>query len=108
MDFKKIANRANQIREQYKKLEIKKYGKEWSNSQITEGLVGDIGDLMKLTMVKAGVRECDDVDIKIAHELSDILWSVLVLSKNYNIDLEKEFLITMDELELKIKNKMQI
>lgn len=107
MDFKQISDRANQVRENYRSLEIKKYGKEWTNSQITEGLVGDIGDLMKLTMAKAGIRDIDNFDNKIAHELSDVLWSILVLAKNYDIDLEKEFLKTMEVLENKITNEIQ-
>lgn len=44
----------------------------------------------------------DDVDAKLAHELSDCLWSVLVLASKYNIDLSTEFMKTMDELDKKI------
>jgi NTP pyrophosphatase (non-canonical NTP hydrolase) len=50
-------------------------------------------------MAKNGARHVDDVDRKLAHELSDCLWSVLVLAKLYDLDLEKEFLKTMDELQ---------
>ena len=44
----------------------------------------------------------DDVDAKLAHELSDCLWSVLVLADKYGIDLATEFNKTMDELEARI------
>jgi NTP pyrophosphatase (non-canonical NTP hydrolase) len=64
--------------------------------------VGDVGDLMKLVMAKAGARHIADTDKKLAHELSDCLWSVLVLAKEYNVDLEKEFFATMAEIETKI------
>lgn len=64
-----------------------------------QGFVVDVGDLMKLVMAKAGARRVDDVDRKLAHELSDCLWSVLVLARLYDLDLEKEFLQTMAELE---------
>ena len=40
-----------------------------------------------------------EVDRKLAHELSDCLWSVLVLAHAYDVDLEQEFLRTMGELE---------
>jgi NTP pyrophosphatase (non-canonical NTP hydrolase) len=43
------------------------------------------------------------VDRKLAHELSDCLWSVLVLARAYGVDLEKEFLGTMNELEEKMR-----
>jgi NTP pyrophosphatase (non-canonical NTP hydrolase) len=67
-----------------------------------QGFVGDVGDLMKLVMAKAGARPIADVDRRLAHELSDCLWSVLVLAQLYNVDLEREFLRTMDTLEAKL------
>lgn len=105
MDFKQIQQRALEVREKYSELEKKQKGKEWSNEQLMEGFVGDVGDLMKLVMAKEGVRDIDDVDTKLAHELSDCLWSVLVLASKYNIDLESSFLKTMDQLEDRIKNQ---
>jgi len=71
------------------------------------GFVTDVGDLMKLVMTKDGIRDVGSLNAealneKMAHELSDCLWSVLILAKKYNIDLEKSFLQTMDELERKI------
>ena len=58
---------------------------------------------MKLVMAKQGLRAAKgDVDERLAHELSDCLWSVLVLAKLYDVDLEKEFLGTMAELETKL------
>lgn len=104
MDFKKITERAIEIRNKYSELERELYGKEWTKEQIAEGFVGDVGDLMKLVMAKSGVRNIENTDKKIAHELSDCLWSVLVLSNKYGIDLEASFLETMNELESKIKN----
>lgn len=68
-----------------------------------QGFVVDVGDLMKLVMAKAGARPVDDVQAKLAHELSDCLWSVLVLAKAYDVDLEKEFVKTMDEIEAKLE-----
>ena len=104
MDFKKITERAIEIRNKYSELEKELYGKEWTREQIAEGFVGDVGDLMKLVLAKSGVRNIENADGKIAHELSDCLWSLLVLSNKYGIDLEKSFLETMNELENKIKN----
>ncbi len=64
-----------------------------------EGFVVDVGDLMRLVMAKSGIRRVEDVDGKLEHELADCLWSVLVLSKLYGVDIEKAFLRTMDDLE---------
>jgi NTP pyrophosphatase (non-canonical NTP hydrolase) len=63
-----------------------------------QGFVVDVGDLMRLVMAKSGIRHTDEVDAKLAHELADCLWSVLVLAKLYDIDLEKAFLTTLEEL----------
>ncbi len=105
MDFKQLQNRAIEIRQKYSELEKKKYGKEWTKEQIVQGFVGDVGDLVKLVMSKEGVRDIENVDKKLAHELSDCLWSILVIANKYGVDMEKSFLETMDELEDKISQK---
>lgn len=102
MDFKQLTQKAIEIRAKYAELEKKKYGREWTREQIAEGLVGDVGDLMKLIMAKNGIRDTESVDEKLAHELSDCLWCVLVLANQYGIDLEKSFLDTMNHLEKQI------
>ncbi len=101
-DITDLQTRALAVRQKYGELEIKKYGREWTNAEIAAGFVGDVGDLMKLVMAKSGIREKEDIDAKLAHELSDCLWSVLVLAKKYDIDIEKAFLKTMDELDARI------
>lgn len=107
MDFKTLLQRAVQVRNKYSELEKKKTGKQWTKLNLMEGFVGDVGDLMKLVMAKEGVREVDNVDEKLAHELSDCLWSVLVLADKYNINLEASFMNTMDELENRIESKLK-
>lgn len=102
MDFQDLAKRAIQIREKYSQLELKRDGKSWTNEQIMEGFVGDMGDLMKLVMAKSGARKIEEVDKKLAHELADCLWCVLVLSNKYGVNIEKEFMETMDALEKRI------
>ena len=104
MEIKQLAHRAMEIREKYGELEKKKCGKLWDRSQIAQGFAGDVGELMKIIMAKEGLRDMEDVDKKLAHELSDCLWSVLVLAEKYEINIEKAFFKTMDELEERIKN----
>lgn len=102
MELKQLIQKAVEIREKYKELELKKYGKQRTNGQIAQGFVGDVGDLMKLVMTKEGIRDIENVDEKLGHELADCLYSVFVLANNYGVDLEKSFLKTMDELETRI------
>jgi len=103
MEFKEIIKRAKEIQIGYRTLNEKSGRNEWGTSEYTQGLVGDVGDLMKLVMAKSNLRPGEDIDKKLGHELSDCLWSVIVISQELGIDLEKEFMSTMDELEKKIK-----
>ena len=63
----------------------------WTRDEVMSGFVGDVGDLMKLVMAKNGVRPIADIDRKLGHELADCLWSVLVLAKLHDVDLERDF-----------------
>ncbi|HTL67329.1 MAG TPA: hypothetical protein VL200_06685 [Lacunisphaera sp.] len=94
-----------EIRRRFAEFEQAKFRREWTKEEVMQGFVVDVGDLMKLVMAKGGIRDVPGVDQKLAHELSDCLWCVLVLSKMYGVDLEKEFLRTMDELEGWIADK---
>jgi len=102
MELSQLSDRAMQIRQGFAAVEQSRAGRTWTREEIMQGFVGDVGDLMKLVMAKAGARRVEDVDAKLAHELSDCLWSVLVLAKLYDVDLEKEFLATMSALEAKL------
>lgn len=99
--------RAQEVRAKYAELEKKKYGKQWTAAQMAEGFVGDVGDLMKLVTAKQGVRTIEGVDAKLAHELSDCLWSILVLSQEFGVDIEKSFYSTTQELEGKITAELK-
>lgn len=98
MELAQLTERAMQIRQGFAAHEQRRTGRAWTREEIMQGFVVDVGDLMRLVMAKSGVRHVDDADRKLAHELSDCLWSILVLAKLYDVDLEKEFLKTMDEL----------
>lgn len=91
-----------QLRQRFAAAERAKNGRPWTREELMQGFVVDVGDLMKLVMAKSGARTVDDVDRKLAHELSDCLWSVLVLAKLYDVDLEKEFLATLTGIEAKL------
>lgn len=97
--------RALQIRTQYAALEQSRYGRSWENDEIALGFVGDVGDLAKLVIAQNGVRNIPEARERLAHELSDCLWSIIVLSHNYGFDLEKVFLENLDALEVMIEKQ---
>lgn len=105
MDLSQLTDRAMQIRQGFAAHEQRRTGRTWTREEIMQGFVVDVGDLMKLVMAKTGAREVDNLDAKLAHELSDCLWSVLVLARLYDVDLEKEFLGTMSALEAKLARR---
>jgi NTP pyrophosphatase (non-canonical NTP hydrolase) len=99
MEFRELAERAASIRQRYRTYEKSRYGREWTDEEIALGFVGDVGDLVKLVQGKNGVRQFDDLDARLEHELADCLWSLLVLAQVYHVDLEQAFIKTMDDLE---------
>lgn len=107
MEFAELIVRAMEIRQQYAEMETTRYGRAWSLEELALGFVGDVGDLSKLLMAHVGVRNIPDVEQKLAHELADCLWSLLVLSQKVGVDLECAFLRTMDDLEVHLAAQRQ-
>ena len=102
MTLEELQSSAVEIRDKYDELNRQKRGITWNEQQLMAGFVGDVGDLSKVIMAQHGLRDMDDVDQKLAHELSDCLWSILVLASKYDIDLSAEFQKTMRELSARI------
>lgn len=98
MNFKDLEKSALRLNELYEQLEVKMYGRAWTTEELTLGFVGDVGDLAKLIQANEGVRKIDDCKEKLGHELSDCLWSILVLANKCGIDLEAEFTKNTGEL----------
>jgi NTP pyrophosphatase (non-canonical NTP hydrolase) len=69
--------------------------------------MGDLGDLSKLIMAKKGYRfdQKNNIDEAIAGELADCLWALIVISDEFDIDLEDEFTRTVKKLESKISDR---
>lgn len=99
MELSQLTDRAMRVHQRFSSTAAGRGARPWTREEVMQGFVGDVGDLMKLVMAKAGARPVADADRKLAHELSDCLWSVLVLAKLYDVDLGKEFGRTMDEIE---------
>src|SRR5512139_2460725 len=105
MEFHQLVKRAIEIRRQIEAKEQAQFGSAWNSEEIALGFVGDVGDLAKLVIAANGKRNIPNSREKLEHELADCLWSVIVLSRIHDIDLEKSFLNTMDELEKRLSEK---
>mgnify|MGYP005751499907 FL=1 len=88
-DLEQEALRLNGL---YERLEVKRWGRAWTTQELALGFMGDVGDLAKLIQAHAGVRTIEDHQAKLGHELSDCLWSIMVLANKCGVDLEAEFL----------------
>jgi NTP pyrophosphatase (non-canonical NTP hydrolase) len=101
-----LQKRAVDIRHKYDKMAAKQGRAPWGSKERAMGFVTDMGELMELIMAKENLRDVEDVDAKLAHELADCLWSILNIADYYNVDLEKAFATTMKELDERIARAM--
>lgn len=98
MEFSDLEKSALQLNELYEQLEVKSWGRIWTTTELALGFVGDVGDLAKLIQANAGIRDIDNCKAKLGHELSDCLWSIMVLANKCGIDLQTEFVRNTGEL----------
>src|SRR5689334_10171673 len=98
MKFSELEQSALQLNELYEQLEVKRHGRAWTTEELALGFVGDVGDLAKLIQAHAGVRHIDDWQAKLGHELSDCLWSILVIANKCGVDVQAEFVRNTREL----------
>lgn len=97
-DIKILEQRAMEIRRKYNALQ-KGQGKEpWDAVKLARGFKKDVSDLLVII-------EQDIVDRKkLSHELGDCLWSVLVIARKLDVDVERAFWTTMGEIDERFKD----
>jgi len=104
--FADLTAKAVRVRDHYDQLRMADGHKIWTVQDRMAGFVGDVGDLSKLIMVKHGLRPGPaNIDAALAHELSDCLWSVMVIAHELNIDLEEAFIKTINDLHAQIEKE---
>ncbi len=104
--FSDLIEQAAAIRDHYDELQVVDGHKKWDAADRMAGFIADVGDLSKLIMVKNGLRRGpEDIDAALAHELSDCLWSILVIANELNIDLEAAFTKWIDQMHERIERE---
>ena len=106
MNFSDLQKSAMQLNELYEQLELERYGRVWTTQELALGFMGDVGDLAKLIQAHAGVRDVDDCKTKLGHELSDCLWSIMVLAHKCGVDLEAEFVRNTREIAAHVSGEL--
>lgn len=97
-DIKILEQRALEIRRKYDELNRSKNGEAWDALKLAKGFKKDVTDLISIIEAKNVNQK------KLAHELGDCLWSVLVIARKLDVDLERSFWTTMGELEQRFKD----
>jgi len=105
-NFSELERLALHLNTLYEQLEVNRYGRVWTTQELALGFMGDVGDLAKLIQAHAGVRSIDDCKAKLGHELSDCLWSIIVIADKCGIDLETEFLRNTRELSEHVSSEL--
>jgi NTP pyrophosphatase (non-canonical NTP hydrolase) len=98
MNFSELEEQALKLNDLYERLEAKRWGRVWTTQELALGFMGDVGDLAKLVQAHAGVRTIEGHQAKLGHELSDCLWSIMVLANKCAVDLEAEFVRNTREI----------
>ena len=106
MEFNELKKSAIQLNDLYEEWEVQEFGRKWSTQELALGFIGDVGDLAKLIQANEGVRKIDDHKTKLAHELSDCLWSIIVLANKCDIDLESAFKKNTEEIIEYVSGKL--
>ena len=99
MEFQKLIHRAMDLRTQYDKKERQLYGSPSTDEDIAQGFAGDVNNLAKLIKARHGKLEIANSSEKLGSTLSHCLWSVIVLARIHNVNLEQSFFEAMDRLE---------
>ena len=96
-DIKVLEQRALEIRRKYDDLN-KSQGQPWDAKKLANGFQKDVSDLIEIIGHESIDRK------KLNHELADCLWSVLVIARKLDVDIERVFWTTMEELDLRFKD----
>jgi NTP pyrophosphatase (non-canonical NTP hydrolase) len=99
MELQKLINRAMDLRSQYEKKEKQLYGSPATDEDIAQGFLGDVNNLVKLVKAEHGKVKIANSTEKLGSQLGHCLWSVIVLARMHNVDLEQAFMEAMDRLE---------
>lgn len=95
-DIRVLQQRAMEIRKRYDGLEKRRDGEPWDALKLAKGFKKDVEELIEILSQKKIDQK------KLDHELSDCLWSVLVLARKMDIDIERAFWATMAELDIRL------
>ncbi|MBF9071852.1 nucleoside triphosphate pyrophosphohydrolase family protein [Streptacidiphilus fuscans] len=106
-DWATMQASAIMVRQLYDQLNQQRLRRSWDLGDFALGFVGDVGDLAKLLMAHQGQRTDLVVDEeKIVHELSDCLFSLIVIAHETGIPLGDRFTADMTALSTRVRDML--
>lgn len=102
MNLNELTKKALETKSFYEAREQSESKKQWGTEEIYQALVSDVGDLGRVILAKEGFYDLTDTDTSLKHEFSEILYAVLLLANEYNIDLEQSFFDEMKKQQEKL------
>lgn len=106
MELSESISRVKKIKQAYNVLNRVEGYKTWGTNEYFQAFQGDVGDLAKFILARRGYAFSQkDVDAKLARELADCMWSILVLADELEVDIERELNRTLSRLEEKIEDR---
>lgn len=100
-DIIKLQDRAMEIRRRYSDLEKRRGSQPWDGLKLAQGFKKDVTDLIEILQHNKLDQR------KLNHELADCLWSVLVMARKLNADIERTFWTRMLELDNRLDKEMK-
>lgn len=92
-DIRILEQRALEIRRKYDANQRSKGSQPWDALNLAKGLKKDVVELIDI--IQAGNIN----ERQLSHELADCFWSVLVIARKLDVDIERAFWTTMGELD---------
>lgn len=90
MNLEQCQTLALDIKHQYREANRSRGAATWDATAYANGLLVDVAGLIKMLMIKDGFREGEQNPERLAHELSDIVWSAFAIADELEIDLARE------------------
>src|SRR3989338_2379651 len=99
--MKELIERTKKLQKMFRE-KAKGNWKDWGNEATMIDLVEEVGELANAILVKEGYKRDKRKKAELEDSLADVLFDVILLSSNYNVDLEKEYKKMLEKLEKRI------
>ena len=95
----KMQKRSKKVLEEFGKIRSKK----WTPEAMLVDLTEEVGELANSILVKEGFKNKKRAKADLMDSICDILFDLYMIAEHYGIDVEKEYLKVLENLQKRIK-----